>query len=205
MFESGAGATFAKMQKLVEARLPIAHGGFTVMAFGEAGDRFPHIVLRGERSPASGPVDVRIHSECMTGDVFGSLRCDCGAQLDAALAHIGEHGGLLVYLRQEGRGIGIVEKLKAYNLQDEGLDTFAANTALGHPEDGRDYAPAAEILVSLGVTRVRLMTNNPEKVLGLRSCGVDVESRLPIEAGKNPENDAYLRAKKVLSGHFLAD
>jgi 3,4-dihydroxy 2-butanone 4-phosphate synthase/GTP cyclohydrolase II len=192
------------MQKLAEARLPTAHGGFTVLAFGEAGDRFPHVVLRGERSPASDVVDVRIHSECMTGDVFASLRCDCGAQLDAALAHIGEHGGLLIYLRQEGRGIGLVEKLKAYNLQEEGLDTFAANAALGHPEDGRDYQPAAEILKTLGIARVQLMTNNPEKVQGLISCGVEVVDRLPIEVGKHPENDAYLRAKRLLSGHFLA-
>mgnify|MGYP006146621127 FL=1 len=192
------------MQKLAEARLPTAHGGFTVLAFGEAGDRFPHVVLRGERSPASDVVDVRIHSECMTGDVFASLRCDCGAQLDAALAHIGEHGGLLIYLRQEGRGIGLVEKLKAYNLQEEGLDTFAANAALGHPEDGRDYQPAAEILKTLGIARVQLMTNNPEKVQGLISCGVEVVDRLPIEVGKHPENDAYLKAKRLLSGHFLA-
>jgi GTP cyclohydrolase II len=140
----------------------------------------------------------------MTGDVFASLRCDCGAQLDAALAHIGEHGGLLIYLRQEGRGIGLVEKLKAYNLQEEGLDTFAANAALGHPEDGRDYQPAAEILKTLGIARVQLMTNNPEKVQGLISCGVEVVDRLPIEVGKHPENDAYLRAKRLLSGHFLA-
>jgi 3,4-dihydroxy 2-butanone 4-phosphate synthase/GTP cyclohydrolase II len=192
------------MQKLAEARLPTAHGGFTVLAFGEAGDRFPHVVLRGERSPASDIVDVRIHSECMTGDVFASLRCDCGAQLDAALAHIGVHGGLLIYLRQEGRGIGLVEKLKAYNLQEEGLDTFAANAALGHPEDGRDYQPAAEILKTLGILRVQLMTNNPEKVQGLISCGVEVVDRLPIEVGKHPENDAYLKAKRLLSGHFLA-
>ena len=192
------------MQKLAEARLPTAHGGFTVLAFGEAGDRFPHVGLRGERSPASDVVDVRINSECMTGDVFASLRCDCGAQLDAALAHIGEHGGLLIYLRQEGRGIGLVEKLKAYNLQEEGLDTFAANAALGHPEDGRDYQPAAEILKTLGIARVQLMTNNPEKVQGLISCGVEVVDRLPIEVGKHPENDAYLKAKRLLSGHFLA-
>ena len=192
------------MKKLAEARLPTRHGGFTVMAFGEAGDVFPHVVLHGEASPASRVLDVRIHSECMTGDVFGSTRCDCGAQLDAALAHVSEHGGLLLYLRQEGRGIGLVEKLKAYNLQEQGLDTFAANTALGHPEDARDYRPAAEILAELGVEQVRLMTNNPDKVEGLQRFGVEVVGRLPIEVGHHPENADYLKAKRVLSGHFLA-
>jgi 3,4-dihydroxy 2-butanone 4-phosphate synthase/GTP cyclohydrolase II len=150
-------------------------------------------------------VPVRIHSECITGDIFGSLRCDCGEQLDAALDRISEAGrGVLIYLRgQEGRGIGLVPKLRAYNLQDEGLDTVDANTAQGLPADAREYSAAAQILRDLGVTSVALLSNNPAKRLDLERHGITVARRVPIELPANPENEAYLRTKRDRMGHQL--
>ncbi|MDG2208473.1 MAG: GTP cyclohydrolase II [Flavobacteriales bacterium] len=190
------------MKKLVESRLPTEKGRFRIMAFGSEGDRFPHVVLNTEWASNDVPI-VRIHSECMTGDLFHSSRCDCGQQLDGALTAIAKEGGVLIYLRQEGRGIGLVEKLRAYNLQDEGLDTMQANEALGHPVDARDYAAAIAILLDMGLPSVRLLTNNPEKVQALETGGIHVTERVPLNFEAGPENTSYLRVKKALMGHWI--
>lgn len=177
-------------------------------AFGEKGERHPHVVLYRELESfgeKGQPVVLRVHSECMTGDVFSSMRCDCGAQLHASLGHFKEQGGLLIYLRQEGRGIGLVEKLKAYNLQEGGMDTFEANRALGHGEDERSYRDVAVILKHLGVSRVMLMTNNPAKEEALRRLGVEVAGRVPVVVGMHPENEEYFRAKREITGHWLPE
>lgn len=191
------------MELLVESRLPSKWGEYVMAAFGEEGDPHPHVVLHSNLTRLrSGRVPVRIHSECMTGDVFASRRCDCGAQLVAAMDHFKQHGGLLIYLRQEGRGIGLVEKLRAYNLQDEGLNTFEANVAQGHAEDARQYGAAVAILRHLGVTSVSLLTNNPDKVRALEEAGLDV-LRLPNAVGAHRDNAAYLKAKADITGHWL--
>lgn len=150
------------------------------------------------------PVLARVHSECLTGDVFGSKRCDCGDQLDESLRRIAEEGrGVLLYMRQEGRGIGLLNKLKAYHLQDNGMDTVEANEALGFPADLRDYGIGAEILADLGVKELRLMTNNPKKISGIYGFGLKVVERIPIEIGSNDTNHFYLETKKDKMGHLL--
>lgn len=191
------------MKKLVEARLPVPNAQFTMIAFGEEGDAHPHIALVASSTDGATAPLVRVHSECMTGDVFGSSRCDCGQQLDFSLAKIAEEGGCLVYLRQEGRGIGLVEKLKAYNLQDEGMDTIEANEALGHEADSRSFDAAAAILKELRLTTVRLLTNNPQKVKELEENGIRVERREPVVIAPVKENEAYLAVKKAAMGHWL--
>ena len=191
------------MELLARTRLPSKWGDYEICAYGERGERFPHVVLhRGLDNLAEGLVPVRIHSECMTGDVFGSRRCDCGDQLARALGHFREVGGVLIYLRQEGRGIGLVEKLEAYNLQDSGMDTYEANVARGHQEDSRSYEVAAEILREMKVTKIRLLTNNPDKVRSLQSFGFEVE-RTPVITEVNSENEAYLKSKAHIRGHWL--
>jgi len=194
------------MELLVKSRLPSKWGEYRISAFGVEGDMQPHVVLERGVSDAleqGNPIPVRIHSECMTGDVFASRRCDCGEQLQYSLEHFKENGGLLIYLRQEGRGIGLVEKLRAYNLQDEGLNTFEANVARGHGEDERDYAAALEILGHFSVARIRLMTNNPLKEEALVAGGIEVVERIPVTMRRNAENAAYLKAKEEITGHFL--
>lgn len=194
------------MELLVKSRLPSKWGEYRISAFGVEGDMQPHVVLERGVSDAleqGNPIPVRIHSECMTGDVFASRRCDCGEQLQYSLEHFKENGGLLIYLRQEGRGIGLVEKLRAYNLQDEGLNTFEANVARGHGEDERDYAAALEILGHFSVARIRLMTNNPLKEEALVAGGIEVVERIPVTVRRNAENAAYLKAKEEITGHFL--
>ena len=153
---------------------------------------------------APGTPWVRVHSACVTGDLFGSARCDCGAQLDAALAHLAREGGVLLYLHQEGRGIGLRAKIEAYALQDQGLDTFAANESLGYPPDARDYHSAAQMLIALGIGRVRLLTANPEKVQQLELGGVVVESTAPLSIPPTPYNRSYLEAKRKRFEQFGA-
>jgi 3,4-dihydroxy 2-butanone 4-phosphate synthase/GTP cyclohydrolase II len=160
--------------------------------------------LDGPREGIEEPVFVRVHSECLTGDVFGSMRCDCGSQLEKALEFLGKQDlGVLVYMRQEGRGIGLANKLKAYRLQDEGLDTVEANAALGFPADLREYGLGAQMLHYLGVRRMRLLTNNPKKIAGLHGWGLDVIDQLPLTTEPNPSNINYLRTKAKKMGHLL--
>ena len=194
------------MKILASTNLPTEHGAFRFVAFGidaDAGpDAHPHVALISDQP--SEAVDVRIHSECMTGDVFGSLKCDCGPQLDAALDRFGAEGGVLIYLRQEGRGIGLVEKIKAYELQAQGRDTLDANLELGHGADDRQYDAAIWLLHHLGVKRVRLHSNNPEKVGALVDAGIEVVERIPLEVGHSDGNTAYLRTKRDRMGHLLS-
>lgn len=190
-------------QKLAESRLPTVYGEFQMIAYSSEFEDFPHLALVHKNTDLSKPVPVRVHSECMTGDVFGSVRCDCGEQLHGALEHFSKHGGILIYLRQEGRGIGLVNKLKAYNLQDEGMDTIKANYALGFHADERDYAPAIDILNSLKIKEISLLTNNPEKLDAFVNTDIKVKERLPIEMNPQAENEGYLRTKKEDMGHLL--
>jgi 3,4-dihydroxy 2-butanone 4-phosphate synthase/GTP cyclohydrolase II len=179
-------------------------GEFKTTVYENDVDDLLHIALvKGEIDPDK-PVLVRVHSECLTGDVFGSLRCDCGGQLDAALKMIEEEGsGVLLYIRQEGRGIGLLNKMKAYALQDQGHDTVEANELLGFKPDLRDYGIGAQILVHLGVRKMRLMTNNPKKIVGLEGYGLTMEEQIPIEMSPNEHNRRYLDCKKSKMGHLL--
>ena len=190
------------MKPLVSARLPTDAGDFEVHAFESGVPSQPHLMLCSKKQPAALPL-VRVHSECWTGDVVGSLRCDCGPQLDSSLKQVQQEGGAVLYLRQEGRGIGLVEKLKAYNLQDEGLDTYEANERLGHQRDARRFDVAAEMLASRGWTAIRLLTNNPDKVYDLEKEGIDVREVVAIEMAPNEHNAEYLsaKAKEVKQGH----
>ena len=174
-----------------------------MIAYSSNFEDFPHLALIHGNTKFDHTVPVRVHSECMTGDVFGSVRCDCGEQLHGAMVHFSKHGGILIYLRQEGRGIGLVNKLKAYNLQDEGMDTIKANYALGFHADERDYAPAIEMLQSLGIKEISLLTNNPEKLDAFEGSGITVKERVPIEMNPQKENEDYLRTKKEDMGHLL--
>ena len=193
------------MKPLVSARLPTDAGDFEVHAFESGVSSQPHLMLCSKKQPAALPL-IRVHSECWTGDVVGSLRCDCGPQLDSSLKQVQKEGGAVLYLRQEGRGIGLVEKLKAYNLQDEGLDTCEANERLGHQRDARRFDVAAEMLASKGWTAIRLLTNNPDKVYDLEKEGIDVREVVALEMAPNEHNAEYLsaKAKEVKQGHTRA-
>jgi 3,4-dihydroxy 2-butanone 4-phosphate synthase/GTP cyclohydrolase II len=192
------------VQRVTEARLPTKYGEFAAVAYKSVVDAAEHIALvKGDISNDE-PVLVRVHSECLTGDVFGSLRCDCGAQIEMALQSIAkEDRGVFLYMRQEGRGIGFHNKLCAYALQDQGMDTVEANIALGFAPDLRDYGVGAQILADLGLHNIRLLTNNPKKVIGLESYGIKIVETVPLIAPPTPYNIRYLETKQKKLGHIL--
>jgi len=185
------------------AELPTRYGDFRVLAYQDAEGREYGVLVRGEVAKQS-RVPVRLHSECFTGDVMGSMRCDCRDQLELALRHVGQSDlGVIIYLPQEGRGIGLANKIKAYALQDAGMDTVQANHALGFPDDLRTYEAAAAILLHLGVQNICLLSNNPRKQIGLAEGGVEVAALIPLKAAPNMHNAFYLETKKEKSGHLL--
>jgi GTP cyclohydrolase II len=199
VLESRDGVT-----SLADAALPTRYGDFRIRILRVDDLGTEAIVLCRGRISGDDPILTRVHSECLTSEVLGSLRCDCAEQLAAALARIGAaERGLLIYLRQEGRGIGLVNKIRAYALQDRGLDTVDANLALGLPVDGREYWSAVKVLTFLGARRVRLLTNNPAKARALQRQGIDVVERVPLEVAPNPINRTYLQAKAARLGHLL--
>jgi 3,4-dihydroxy 2-butanone 4-phosphate synthase/GTP cyclohydrolase II len=192
------------VKRVAEAKLPTKYGEFEIIAYKSDMDPDQHVALVMGDINNEEPVLVRVHSECLTGDVFGSLRCDCGEQLDHALRMIAEEKrGVLLYMRQEGRGIGIHNKISAYHLQDNGMDTVEANISLGFPPDLRDYGIGAQILTDLNLHRIRLLTNNPKKVIGLEGYGLEVVETVPIVVKPNPYNERYLETKKNKMGHIL--
>jgi len=192
------------IERIVTTTLPTRHGEFQLTLFRSILDQAEHIALVKGTIRADVPVLVRVHSECLTGDVFGSLRCDCGEQLHAALAMVEKAGtGVVLYMRQEGRGIGLVKKLEAYKLQDGGLDTVEANERLGFRPDLRDYGIGAQILKDLGLGKMRLLTNNPQKRVGLQGYGLDIVERVPLEIPPNASNERYLQTKRDKLGHLI--
>jgi 3,4-dihydroxy 2-butanone 4-phosphate synthase / GTP cyclohydrolase II len=192
------------IERIVSTNLPTAFGEFTAVGYRSLVDDKHHVAMVKGDVAGQKDILVRVHSECLTGDVFHSLRCDCGEQLAAALAMIEREGrGVLLYLSQEGRGIGLLNKLRAYKLQEDGLDTVEANMKLGLPADLRDYGIGAQILADLGLSSIRILTNNPKKIVGLEGYGLSVTEQVPIEAVPNPHNEEYLRAKRERLGHTL--
>ena len=192
------------VERVVSTRLPTAYGTFEAVGYRSFVDDKHHLALVKGDVAGKSDVLVRVHSECLTGDVFRSERCDCGAQLASALTRIEKEGqGVLLYLAQEGRGIGLLNKLRAYSLQEQGLDTVEANERLGLPADLRDFGIGAQILVDLGLSSIRILTNNPKKIKALEGYGLSVTDQIPIEEAPNPENVAYLRAKRDKLGHTL--
>lgn len=198
-----ADASVPPLEKIASAQLPTAEATFTMTVF-RAEDGKEHMVLSLGDLKAEPPPLVRIHSECLTGDALGSLRCDCGPQLQEAMHRIAVEGrGAILYLRQEGRGIGLGNKIRAYALQDQGVDTVDANHQLGFPDDARDYRLAVALLCEMGVCRLRLLTNNPRKVASLAADGIEVVDRVPLQVGENPHNAGYLATKRKRLGHLL--
>lgn len=192
-----------KLLQTMPAKLPTRHGIFNIVIFRDDA-LLDHAVVYMGKIDDGEPVLTRIHSECLTGDVLGSLRCDCGFQLDAALAKIAQRKrGALLYMRQEGRGIGLFNKIRAYRLQDEGLDTVDANLRLGFPSDGRHYGICADMMRAMGFSKVILMTNNPAKIDEIKQFGIEVVSREPLEYGRNKYNESYLDTKEHRMGHLL--
>ncbi|AQN79994.1 bifunctional 3,4-dihydroxy-2-butanone 4-phosphate synthase/GTP cyclohydrolase II [Leuconostoc garlicum] len=189
------------IQEGVTVHLPTRYGDLMLTEY-QTGQAEPALLLRSQQSVSEPPL-VRLHSECLTGDTFGSYRCDCGPQLQAGLAMVAQDGGAVLYLRQEGRGIGLHEKLRSYVLQEHQFDTYDANLHLNHQPDERTYSQAAEILRAAGLTTIRLITNNPDKVTALKACGIDVVARVPLLVGKNPYNETYLQTKKEKFQHQL--
>lgn len=193
------------VKREANAKLPTSYGNFNIIGYSNKVDYHEHIALVKGEWKADEPVLVRIHSECLTGDVFHSKRCDCGVQLQRALKQIEDEGaGVVLYMRQEGRGIGLINKLRAYELQEEGFDTIEANEQLGFPAELRDYTMSAHILKELGINKVRLMTNNPEKIYALADYDIEVVERVPIQVKAVEENMYYLETKKMKMGHLLA-
>ena len=194
----------SSVEQGVEVDMPTSHGHFRLIPFRQKSNGLEHIALIKGDVADGNPVLVRVHSSCATGDIFGSQRCDCGEQLHKAMEMIEKEGrGVILYLNQEGRGIGLMDKIKAYKLQEEGLDTVDANLHLGHKADERDYGVGAQILHLLGVERMRLLTNNPVKRIGLEGYGLKVEENVPIEIAPSPYNLRYLHTKKERMGHHL--
>jgi 3,4-dihydroxy 2-butanone 4-phosphate synthase/GTP cyclohydrolase II len=190
--------------RVSEAKLPTKYGNFKVIAYKSTTDPDEHLAMVMGNVNTDEPVLVRVHSQCLTGDVFHSLRCDCGEQIEMAMKRIAEEGrGVVLYMRQEGRGIGLHNKIKAYALQDKGMDTVEANLALGFKADERDYGVGAQILADLGVRKMRLMTNNPKKGIGLASYGLEIIEQLPLTSKPNPHNRRYLQTKQKKMGHLL--
>ncbi|HIM38193.1 MAG TPA: bifunctional 3,4-dihydroxy-2-butanone-4-phosphate synthase/GTP cyclohydrolase II [Dehalococcoidia bacterium] len=194
------------VERVAEARLPTKYGNFKAIAYKSEVDVGEHIALTIGEWTKDEPVLVRVHSECLTGDVFGSMRCDCGEQIELALKTLAEEGtGVFLYMRQEGRGIGLHNKIKAYSLQDSGLDTVEANTTLGFEPDLRHYGVGAQILQDLGIKKLRLLTNNPRKVVGLSGFDLEIVERVPVEASVTDENRVYMMTKKARMGHILGN
>jgi 3,4-dihydroxy 2-butanone 4-phosphate synthase/GTP cyclohydrolase II len=192
------------VERMTSVRLPTAYGDFVAIAFREKLTGKHHVALVKGHVEGEEDVLVRVHSECLTGDVFHSLRCDCGEQLEQALARIGsEERGVLLYMAQEGRGIGLLNKLKAYELQENGLDTVEANLELGFPPDMREYGIGNQILADLGLSTIRILTNNPKKITGIEGFGLTVVEQVPIEISPNDENRRYLETKRTKLGHRL--
>jgi 3,4-dihydroxy 2-butanone 4-phosphate synthase/GTP cyclohydrolase II len=184
------------------AQLPTVYGDFRIHVF-EDKEKKEHVALVSCPIDRQKPILVRLHSQCLTGDTLGSCKCDCGEQLTIALGKIAKEGGVLVYLQQEGRGIGLVNKIRAYALQDKGYDTVEANRKLGFKDDARDYTVAAQILANLGVGKMRLLTNNPRKIEGLKKYRLDIVERVPMKPTENPHNKRYLTVKREKLGHLL--
>ncbi|MFZ1081050.1 MAG: bifunctional 3,4-dihydroxy-2-butanone-4-phosphate synthase/GTP cyclohydrolase II [Candidatus Kryptoniota bacterium] len=194
------------VKKIVVTKLPTQYGNFDLHLYQSILDKKEHLALVKGEIDSNSPVLVRVHSECLTGDVFGSLRCDCGEQLHQAMQMVEKEGaGVILYMRQEGRGIGLVNKIKAYKLQDDGIDTVEANEKLGFKADLRDYGIGAQILVDLGAKKMRLLTNNPKKIVGLEGYGLEVVERIPIEIEPNEINQKYLETKRDKLGHLILD
>lgn len=192
------------IERISQAVLPTKYGDFEIIVYVDHLTEKEHIALVMGDVASGEPVMARVHSECLTGDVFGSLRCDCGDQLDAALKMIAKEGrGVVLYLRQEGRGIGLKHKISAYNLQDQGMDTVEANIKLGFLPDLRDYGMGAQMLADLGIKKMKLLTNNPKKIIGLQGYGLEIVDRIPIEIPPNPINENYLKTKRDKMGHLI--
>jgi len=187
-----------------QSNIPTDFGMFTVYAFSEHEDDWkPHLVWVAENTDIRKTVNVRFHSECITGEIFHSKKCECGQQLDAAMKYMSENGGMIIYLRQEGRNIGIINKLRAYALQEKGFDTVEANLKLGLPADGRNFGVAVDMLKILEVKEINLLTNNPDKLKSLENSGIVLNSRVPLEIASNEVNESYLAKKKDYFGHLL--
>ena len=187
-----------------QSNIPTDFGMFTVYAFSEYEEDWnPHLVWVAENTDFSKTVNVRFHSECITGEIFHSKKCECGQQLDAAMKYMSENGGMIIYLRQEGRNIGIINKLRAYALQEKGFDTVEANLKLGLPADGRNFDVAVEMLKMLNVKEINLLTNNPDKLKSLENSGIILNHRVPLEIESNEVNESYLSKKKDYFGHLL--
>ena len=189
-----------------ESNVPTQFGEFRMMAFSEDDKNWmPHMALIAKDTDVEKPTNVRIHSECITGEVFHSKKCECGEQLDSAMKYMQENGGIILYLRQEGRNIGIINKLKAYALQEKGLDTVQANLQLGLPADNRDFSVAIDMLEQIGVKSVNLMTNNPEKIKFIKDSNIGYNSRIPLQIKSNEASASYLKTKRDYFGHLLDD